>query len=169
MELSEVLLKRRSVRKYTDEPVSDSDLDALLHAAMSGPSACNRQPWAFYVVTAPEVVTALQGATRFTRIKAPAAMVVCGDLSRALPLHAAAYWIQDCSAATENILLRATDLGLGTVWCGIHPQKGGEKRVAEILHLPARHVPLNVIFLGHPAEEPEARDQFDEKFVHFVR
>jgi nitroreductase len=80
-----------------------------------------------------------------------------------------AYWIQDCSAATENILLRATDLGLGAVWCGIHPQKRAEKRVQQILDLKDRWIPLNIIWIGHPAENPEARDQYDEKRIHFIK
>ena len=80
----------------------------------------------------------------------------------------ASYWIQDCSAATENILLRITDLGLGAVWCGIHPQKRAEERVRKMLGLSEKMIPLNIIFIGHPAEEPEARDQYDEKRVHYI-
>ena len=96
-------------------------------------------------------------------------MVVCGNLTRALPLKMASYWIQDCSAATENILLRVTDLGLGAVWCGIHPQKNAEERVRKMLDIPKTQVPLNVIFIGHPAEEPDARDQYEENRVHYIR
>jgi nitroreductase len=81
----------------------------------------------------------------------------------------ASYWIQDCSAATENILLRVTDLGLGAVWCGIHPQKRAEKKVAELLDLKDKQIPLNIIFIGHPAVDAEARDQYEEKCVHYVR
>ena len=168
MELKEALLKRRSVRKFTDEPVSKEMIDELLHAAMSGPSSCNKKPWQFYVIQNEKKLEELRSASRFTKIKGTLAMVVCGDLSKALPLKFSQYWIQDCSAATENILLCATDLGLGAVWCGIHPQEGAEDRVREILDLPKKQVPLNVIFMGHPAEEPEARDQYDESRVHFI-
>ena len=168
MELKDVLLKRRSVRKYTGETVSEAHIDALMHAAMSGPSACNKQPWEFYVVTDPEKLALLRGASHFTKIHAPMAIVVCGNLSRALPMQLADYWIQDCSAATENILLRAVDLGLGTVWCGIHPQKRAEKKVADALELPARHIPLNIIWVGHPAAEPEPKEWFEAKRVHRV-
>ncbi len=169
MELKEVLLKRRSIRKYTEEAVSEEAIQELLHAAMSGPSACNRRPWDFYVVTNAEVLDKLKSASKFTKITAPLAIVVCGNLKRALPMMMADYWIQDCSAATENILLRAADLGLGAVWCGIHPQKRAEKKVAEILGLSEKQIPLNIILLGHPAECPEARDQYEEECVHFVR
>lgn len=169
MELNDALLARRSVRKFTSEPVSEAHIEALLHAAMSGPSACNKKPWSFYVVTNPEKLIELKSASHFTKITAPLAIIVCGNLAKALPLQLAPFWIQDCSAATENILLRAVDLGLGAVWCGIHPQKGPEKKVAEILSLPDKHVPLNVIFIGHPAESPEPRDQYSEKDVFFIR
>ena len=168
MELKEVLLKRRSVRRFTDEALSDEQTEELLHAAMSGPSACNRTPWEFFVITKPEKLEELRTASRFTKMNAPLAIVVCGNLSRALPLQLSPFWIQDCSAATENILLRATDLGLGAVWCGIHPQKRAEKRVSEILELKEKLIPLNIIWIGHPAEEPEPRDQYDKKRIHYI-
>ena len=168
MELKEVLLKRRSVRKFTEEPVSEEMIEELMHAAMSGPSACNKKPWEFYVVTNPDKLEELKGATMFTKFNAKLVIVVCGNLLRALPLQAANYWIKDCSAATENILLRATDLGLGAVWCGIHPQKKSEERVRKMLGISKTQVPLNVIFMGHPAEEPEARDQYEEERVHYI-
>ncbi len=169
MELKEALLKRRSVRKFTDEPVPEEMIEELLHAAMSGPSACNRKPWDFYVITNEEILEKLKDASNYTKFAAKLAIVVCGNLSRALPLQLAPYWIQDCSAATENMLLRITDLGLGAVWCGIHPQKRAEKRVADLLGLGAKQIPLNIVFIGRPGEEPEARDQYEEKCVHYVR
>ena len=169
MELKEVLLKRRSVRKFTEESISDEMIEELLHAAMSGPSACNKKPWDFYVITNPQKLEELKVSSMFTKMSSPLAVVVCGDLSRALPLKMAEYWIQDCSAATENILLRATDLGLGAVWCGIYPQKKAIEKVRKILEIPKSQIPLNLIFIGHPAEEPEARDQYEEKRVHYIR
>lgn len=167
MELKDVLLKRRSVRKFTEQEVSKDLIDELLHAGMSGPSACNKKPWEFYVVTNKDKLNELKGASLFTRFNAPLAIIVCGDLSRSLPLKLSSYWIQDCSAATENILLRVTDLGLGAVWCGIHPQKKAEDKVRKCLDLPEKHIPLNIIFIGYPDENPEPRDQYDEKRVHY--
>lgn len=169
MELEEVLQKRRSVRKFTQEAVPEELIDKLLHAAMSGPSACNRQPWEFWVVTEPETLEKLRKASRFTNYEAKLAIIVAGNLSRALPMQLSEYWIQDCSAATENILLRATDLGLGGVWCGIHPQKRPVERVRELLGMTEKQIPLNIIFLGFPAESPEPRDQYQEKNVHWVK
>lgn len=168
MELQEVLQRRRSIRKYTEEPVSKEDIDLLMHAAMSGPSACNKTPWEFYVITDEAVLEKLRNASRYSKIYAPLAIVVCGSLSRALPSQLAPYWIQDCSAATENILLAATDLGLGTVWCGIHPQKRAEERVREALDLTEKHIPLNIIYVGHPDQVQEPRDQYKESYIHYI-
>lgn len=168
MELQEVLQRRRSIRKYTQEPVSKEDIDLLMHAAMSGPSACNKTPWEFYVITDEAVLEKLRNASRYSKIYAPLAIVVCGSLSRALPSQLAPYWIQDCSAATENILLAATDLGLGTVWCGIHPQKRAEERVREALGLTEKHIPLNIIYVGHPDQVQEPRDQYKESYIHYI-
>lgn len=168
MELQEVLQRRRSIRKYTQEPVSKEDIDLLMHAAMSGPSACNKTPWEFYVITDEAILEKLRNASRYSKIYAPLAIVVCGSLSRALPSQLAPYWIQDCSAATENILLAATDLGLGTVWCGIHPQKRAEERVREALGLTEKQIPLNIIYVGHPDQVQEPRDQYKESYIHYI-
>ena len=169
MELKEVLLKRRSVRKFTDEPISLEMINELLHAAMSGPSACNKRPWEFYVVTNEDKLKELRSASMFTKMSAKLAIIVCGNLENALPKQMAEYWIQDCSAATENILLRVADLGLGAVWCGIYPQQRAQEKVQKILEISEKHIPLNIIFIGHPNENPEARDQYDESKVHYIK
>lgn len=168
MELQEALQKRRSVRKFTEEAVSNEQIDILMHAAMSGPTACNTQPWEFYIVRNPEKIETLRKASPFTKIQAPMAIVVCGSKRRMLPAGAADYWIQDASAATENILLAVTDLGLGAVWCGIAPIKKSMKTVQAALELPAHILPLNIIYVGHPAVTPEPRDQYDAKKIHFT-
>lgn len=168
MEVKDALLARRSIRKFTDEPVNKEMIEELMHAAMSGPSACNKTPWEFYIVSDEERLKLLYGAAHYSKITAPLAIVVCGDLKRSLPLKFAEFWVQDCSAATENILLRAVDLGLGAVWCGIHPQKAAEKKVAKALKLPSNHIPLNIIYVGHPAETQPSRDQYKEEYVHYL-
>lgn len=123
MELKDALLKRRSVRKFKDTPISDEMIQELLEAAMSGPSACNRQPWEFFVIKNKEKIQEITKASFFTRYESPLVIVVCGYAPRFLPSQLAPYWTQDCAAAAQNILLRATDLGLGAVWCGLYPQK----------------------------------------------
>ena len=93
MELNEVLLKRRSIRKFTEEPVSEEDILKLLHAGMSGPSACNKTPWEFFVITNPEILKKLRNSAKFSKIIAPLASVVCGNLSKALPLSFSSFCV----------------------------------------------------------------------------
>ena len=168
MELKEVLLKRRSIRKFTDQKVSDDIIEELLHAGMSGPSACNRQPWEFYVIKNEELLVKLRRSSRFTNMEAQLAFIVCGNLDKALPDSMKDYWIQDCSAATNNILLRVTDLGLGAVWCGIYPQERAAERVKEILNLGDNLVPLSQIWIGYPDESRTPRDWFNPECVHVI-
>ena len=169
MELKEVLLKRRSIRKFTEQEVGSDIIDELLHAGMSGPSACNRQPWEFFVVTNEEKLVQLRKTSRFTNMEAKLAIVVCGNLDKALPRSMKDYWIQDCSAATQNILLRVSDLGLGAVWCGIHPQDGAAERMKEFLTLTDNLIPLSLIWIGYPAEERTPRDWYDESAIHYIK
>ena len=169
MEVKEALLKRRSIRKFKEDKISEELINELLIAAMSAPSACNKKPWEFFVITNEEKLQELKKPSRFARYDAPLAIVVCGNLSKALPLQLSTYWIQDCSAATQNILLRVTDLGLGAVWCGAHPQKNVEKKIKKILDLSDKLVPLNIIFIGHPNQEVEPRTQLEEKKIHYVK
>lgn len=168
MEVKDALLKRRSIRKYLDKEVSDEIIEELLHAAMSGPSACNRRPWIFYVIKDQDKLNELRKASRFSNMNAPLAIVVVGDLSRSLPLQLKDFWIQDCSAATENILLRATDLGLGSLWCGIYPQKRPVERVKKILGITNSDIPLNIIYIGYGDEEKESRDQYEKNRVKII-
>lgn len=169
MEVKEALLKRRSIRKFKEDKISEELINELLIAAMSAPSACNKKPWEFFVITNEEKLQELKKASRFARYDAPLAIVVCGNLSKTLPLQLSTYWIQDCSAATQNILLRVTDLGLGAVWCGAHPQKNVEKKIKEILDLSDKLVPLNIIFIGYPNQDAEPRTQLEEKKIHYVK
>lgn len=159
---------RRSVRKFKDTPVSREMIDSLLEAAAAAPSACNRRPVDFYVVTGEEKLHELSMCGRFTRMKAPLVIVVVGNLSRALPMQLADYWIHDAAAASENILLQATALGLGSCWCGIHPQKRMMAKVSEFLCLSDKQIPFSMIKIGYPDEFPEPHSGYDKKRVHFV-
>ena len=144
------ILKRRSVRKFKETPVSREMIDKLLEAAMAAPSACNKRPVDFYVITDEEKLQEISMAGRFTRMKAPLIILVVGNLKRALPLQLADYWIHDAAAASENILIEATALGLGSCWCGIHPQKRMMQKVSRILGLGEKQLPFSLIKIGHP-------------------
>jgi nitroreductase len=164
-ELIQTIFARRSVRKYTDEPVSERDAKTLLKAAMAAPSASNNQPWHFVVVTERQALDGLAEAHPYGKMlfDAPLCITVCGDPSRS------DYWEQDCSAATENLLLAAAALGLGAVWLGVHPREDRIAAVRRALGIPETIVPLNLISIGHPAEEKEPRTQYNEERVHHER
>lgn len=169
MDVNEAMLKRRSIRKYTEEKISEEQIETLLHYAMSGPSACNKKPWEFYIVTNDNKLSELRSSTRFTNYNAPLMIVVCGNTKKSLFGNLSDYWIQDCSAAIENILLGVTAMGLGACWCGITPQVRPTKRVREILEVEEHIIPLGIVMIGHPDENPEPRDQYDSKKIHYVR
>jgi nitroreductase len=162
-------LRRRSVRKYQDTPVSRETLTALVEAATAAPSATNRRPWAFVAVTDPEVLKKLRKTHMFSNMNAPAAIEVCGDMKKAAKGPGRDFWIQDCSAAVENILMTALDFGLGTVWVGVHPIAQNVKRVSAAIELPEHIIPLGLLFIGVPDKEPEPRTQFEPSDLHWDR
>lgn len=163
------IMTRTSVRAYTDEDVSEEQLDTLLRAAMSAPTAVNKQPWRFVVIR--ERATLDYIAANFGSMKmmqqAPLAIVVCGDLDAALEGEAQAYWVQDASAATENLLVAANAMGLGTVWCGVFPKSDRVEAFSKLLGLPEQIIPLNCIAVGHPSGERSPKDKWHPDFVHY--
>lgn len=166
--MENAILKRRSVRKFKDMAVPRELIDKLLEAAMAAPSACNRKPVDFYVITNEEKLQEISMCGRFTRFKSPLIIVVVGNLKRALPLGMADYWIHDAAAACENILIEATSLGLGSCWCGVHPQKRTMERVSEALSLNDKQIPFAIIKLGYPDEFPEPHSGYEEKRAFFI-
>ena len=165
-ELIQTILARRSIRKYTVEPVSEADIETLLEAAMAAPSASNRKPWQFVVVTERQTLDGLAEVHPHGKMlfEAPLCIAVCGDLTTY-----ERFWVQDCSAATENLLLAVTALGLGAVWLGVYPKEDRVAAVRQVLGMPETITPLNLISIGHPAEKKEPRTQYDETRVHRER
>lgn len=162
-ELIETIFARRSIRKYTTEPVSEEDVKTLLEAAMAAPSAGNRKPWHFVVVTDRKKLYDLAEAHPYGKMlfDATLCIAVCGDKT-----VSARFWVQDCSAATENLLLAATALGLGAVWLGVYPREDRVAAIENALNIPETIVPLNLVSIGHPAEDKEPRTQYDKARVH---
>jgi nitroreductase len=160
------ILARRSVRAYTAEPLSETQITTLLQAAMAAPSASNLKPWHFIVVTKRETLNALAERHPYAKMlfQAPACIAVCGDTT-----VSEAFWVQDCSAATQNILLAAAGMGLGACWLGAHPRAPREAEIRDLLGLPSKVTPLCLISVGYPAEEKAARTQFDAGRVHHER
>ena len=165
----ENMMTRTSIRKYTNEAVAKADIETMLRAGMAAPTAVNKQPWHFVVVTDREQLNALAAANRGTGIaaKAPLAIVVCGDMQKTLPGTGQGFWVQDCSAATENILLAANALGLGAVWTGLYPNEERANAVRDVVKAPEHIMPLCVIVIGHPAEQPKPKDKWKPENVSY--
>ncbi|MDO7786902.1 nitroreductase family protein [Desulforamulus aquiferis] len=162
----DIILTRRSIRKYTGEQIPEPLIKDLLAAAMSAPSAQNQQPWQFVVVNQPELLKELSKCSPYAQMvdKAPLVIVVCGDTHLE---QAKGFWVQDCSAATQNILLAANQRGLGAVWVGLYPREERVDIVRNILGMPDHIIPLALIPIGHPAEAKEPANRYNPAKVHY--
>jgi len=166
MDVMEAILTRRSIRKYTGEPVSEQDLNTVLRAGSYAPSAHNHQPWRFVVVRNPERLKVIAESHRYAKMlpEAGCGIVVCGDKT---VQNKVGFLVEDCSAAIQNMLLAAHGLGLGTVWCGLYPVPRLTRVMAEILSLPAAIIPVGLVALGHKAEDRQVGERFDPSKVHY--
>ncbi|MBQ1937295.1 MAG: nitroreductase family protein [Bacteroidales bacterium] len=162
---------RTSVRAYTSEPVPEEMVETLLRAAMAAPSAMNRQPWEFVVVNDRAVLDTLAGKLRYAKmlVQAPLAIVVCAETMithRDGSQSENGLWEHDASAATQNILLAAKALGLGAVWTAASDSERASV-VKEALNIPGTIMPLCVIPIGFPAEDPEPKDKWKPEKIHY--
>ncbi|MCL2528331.1 MAG: nitroreductase family protein [Defluviitaleaceae bacterium] len=168
----DVVKNRRSIRKFKDTPVPKEKVTAMLEAAMLAPSACNTRPWRFIAITNREVLNKLADVHNWAKMlyTAPLAIIMVAlpaaqdGVQNDLPLG---YFPQDCGAATQNILLQAEALGLGTCWCGVYP-KDWFPQVREILEIPEGEFPFNIIAIGEKDESPNPRGRYDEAKVTWI-
>ncbi|GMO11608.1 MAG: nitroreductase family protein [Rickettsiales bacterium] len=166
METIKTIHKRRSVRQFdTTKTISDADLQTILHAGMTTPSAMNKQPWEFIVITDDDKKVAIAGFSQYAQMtpESPLSILVCGNTKTAFAGHQ----VEDCSAAIQNLMLSATALGIGSVWTGI----GAEDRArydnfVSLFELPEHIQPIGLIVFGYPVNDFEERDYFDAKKVH---
>ena len=160
------IFKRVSIRKYQDKPVEQEKIERMLRAAMAAPSACNQQPWEFYVATDKEVIGKLADSSPFAGCakNAPVVFVPCYRKECQVPEFAQI----DMSAAVENLLLEAEELGLGAVWMGVAPREERMKAVGEILSIPENLAVFAMISCGYPAEEKAQQDRYEECRVHYI-
>lgn len=166
----ECIMTRTSIRRYQEgRAVSPDTVGILLKAAMAAPSAVNKQPWAFVVVSDRAVLDKIMAACPYARMlqHAPLAIVPCGDMSRALEGDDHDMWIEDVSAATENLLLAAHALGLGAVWTGVWPEADRMAGVSKALGLPDNVIPLAVVPVGYPEGAATPKQKWDESKVHY--
>ena len=166
----ENIMTRSSVRQYTNQPISDDTVKILLKAAMAAPTAVNSQPWTFVVLKDMDKRQKLAEALPNAGDKLTSSavnIIVCGNTQKMLEREPS-YWIQDCSAATENLLLAANALGLGAVWCGIYPSEERVRTLSETVGLDSNLIPLCIIPVGHPSGEPQIKDKWKEENIIFM-
>jgi len=163
METLEAIMGRRSIRKYTDKKIPEEIITTLLKAAMNAPSAHNKQPWQFIVLDNHEAIMKVTEYHPYSKMleQASHAIIVLGDNK----IQSSEFWIHDCSAVTENILIAAKALGLGAVWLGIADTTLIEK-TREVFNIPSHVTPLSIISLGYPDETKPPRENYNPKRVH---
>ncbi|MBE0617953.1 MAG: nitroreductase family protein [Proteobacteria bacterium] len=161
MDTLEAIRTRRSVRRYTADPVAEEHVRVLLEAAMLAPSAANQQAWHFVVIDEREILDRIPDFHPYCAFlrEAPLGVAVCGDLRR--ERFNGMFWVQDAAAATQNLLLAARALDLGTCWLAVYPIEERVQGLRKLLRLPSHLVPLNVVSLGHPAEPARDAQRYD--------
>lgn len=164
----DAILTRRSIRKFTEEPLNKATMDLLIKAAMSAPSAHNQQPWEFIVIDDRQTLDSVTAFHPYSKmlLQAPAAILVCG---RTKDLPAPVFWPQDCAAATQNILVAANALGIGSVWLGVYPHDGLIEGTRKCFDIPEETTPFSFVALGNPAEKKVPSNRFDQGRIHHNR
>lgn len=170
MDMLTALHTRRSVRRFLPTPVGDDKVRVLLEAAMIAPSAGNGQPWQFVVVTDPALLQQAGDINPYGAMakNAPLGILVCGDARlEKYPDHS--FWVQDCSAAMQNLLLAVVDQGLGAVWTGLYPMQERVDGFKKLVHLPEYITPLGFAIIGYTDVEQTSKSRFREDRVHYNR
>ena len=164
----ENIMTRTSIRQYKDQPVEQEKIDIMLKAAMAAPTAVNLQPWHFIVINDKNTIKLLSGQQP---TNAPLMIAVCGDTDKTTMPDGNGklpdFWVQDVSAATENLLLAAHAQGLGAVWTGVYPVMERVAEVANVLNCPNNIIPLAVVRIGYPDESPEPKDKFKQENISY--
>ena len=164
------ILTRSSIREYTAEAVSRTTLDSLCRAAMAAPTAKDQRPWKFVVIDDKAVLQELASALPYAQAlkTAPAAIAICGDPTLMDEDHRPTeWWVEDCSAATQNILLAAHSLGLGAVWLGVYPVEKLVASVSNTLKLPSNLKPLSIVAIGHPKGTAHPKDKYAKDNIRY--
>ena len=167
MDALEAIHTRRSIRKYTNKSVSQDDIREILAAAMQAPSSSNQQSWQFLVIDESQQLKEYAKVNPYAKMadQATLGILVCGDLSA----DDGGYWVQDCSAAMQNLLLAAHVKGLGAVWTGIFPDEESVKTYSAMFELPSNILPLGLAVMGYPGQKPSQVNRYNESKVHWNR
>jgi nitroreductase len=172
MDFQNQILSRRSIRKYTGDPIGRDKLKLMLEAAMAAPSAVAKDPWAFYAVQKRSVLSAMTEVLPHGKMlsQAAAAVLICGLPEKAHlgETGEPGYMLQDCSAAVENLILSARGMGIGSVWLGVYPNRDRMEGLRDLFEIPGERIPLAVVSLGYPGESPPPRTRYREDRVVWV-
>lgn len=166
MDIFEAILKRRSIRKYMQNKIPDNLIHDLLKAAMYAPSAMNYQPWQFIVIDDRQKLDAILEIIPHAEMlkSAQTAILICGDLNLDKNIN---YLQQNCSAATQNLMLWAHAVGLGTCWIGVYPVEEIVVGLQKLFSLPEHVIPISLVSIGYPAENPHADERFKPEKIHY--
>jgi len=164
----DAIYKRRSIRRFTNEPVDKKTLLSFVKAGMNAPSAGNQRPWRFVIITERSILDEIPSVHPYASMlkEAPAAILVCGDMDIE---QRKGYWVQDCAAATENILLEIADRGYGGCWLGVYPREDRVEGLRRLLNIPGHIIPLSLIAVGVSAEKKPPKNEFDESRIIYNR
>jgi len=165
MDCMEAIRTRRSTRAFTQEKVPDEQVKQIIEAGMYAPSAGNQQPWQFITITDKNILKKVPGTHPYATMvpQVSVAILVCGDTSLE---KFKGYWVQDCAAATQNMLLAAHALGLGAVWTGVYPRQERVEGFRKLCKLPSHVVPLALLPIGYPAQKSGTAQRFKEDRIH---
>lgn len=163
METFNAIFARRSIRKYQNKTLEAEKLTKILEAAMSAPTARNKQPWRFITVQSEESKNKIMNAHPYSLMlrTAPCVVIVCADTNEATD-----FFQQDCASAIQNMLLSATDLGLGSVWLGVYPNKARAEGISKAFNLPKNIIPVGIVVLGYADETKGRENRFDAGKIH---
>lgn len=166
MNVIEAIHTRRSIRKHTGEPVSPKDIEVILKAGFQAPSAHNLQPRDYIVVKNKDTLERITEAHPHAKMLARAGLgiIVCGDVEKQSEIG---FLVADCAAAIQNMLLAAHGIGLGAVWCGLHPKPHLTDSIRDICELPPQIIPVGLIAIGHTDEKKEAQERFNPAKLHY--
>ena len=165
MDVIQAIRTRRSVRAYDARPIPEAVMQRMKDALRLAPSACNSQPWQYIIVKDRNTLNDIMEVHPYTGMlnTANMAIIVCGEPQEGMPKP---YWAQDCAASTQNILLEAKELGIGSCWCGVYPYNERVGPIRKLFKIPDEIYPFCVIALGYPAEEKPPNNRYIEDKIH---
>jgi nitroreductase len=164
----DLILSRRSIRRYHAREVVDEDIEYILAAGDAAPCAMGRRSWHFIVIRDRSVLDSIPDFHPYSKmvLEAPVAVLICADTGIE---KKEGYWVQNCSAATENVMLGARSRELGSVWLGIYPRNERMSGLRKLIEMPEHIIPFSLVVIGHPAEEKEPYTGYDPDRVHFEK